>query len=268
MHTQESLEKEIAERFSGFILHYKPISQETLNGVVQLEVQADICMDPRIALSLNTSSATESMLLGYLADNVNDIGWSILSAQHFDYLGSFSAQLEMLRTGATLFGTGDVFEEFHVGENGLFSYTVNLDLSIYDSRTLNSITSFTPFGVGVGYTEVHAKREAVKVLANQLAKTLTENFLPDEHSIVGRIRLTGIKRSGTPYTLAQMLESMRGVIMVDEVQYNEQSSMAEFTLKLSTDLCRVIDELLLNRRIIMRLNQCSNNLALIQSLRE
>lgn len=259
--------EEVSERFSGFITQYNLLERTTdESGIAAVSISADVCTDARIALNF-VDSAVTAAFAGELAANIGNLGWQILSVSATSE--SSGSLLEVgLQTGASYIAQGQIQLSPMSSSDRAISYTASIDVSLVDVRTLEAINTLSFTENGIGYSEAEAVQDAVSKLAVTVARSWTQQFLAPEQRLVSTIVVSRVSRSGTRYTLEEMVKQLSGVINVVSAEYDEAAQAVNLSIELSSDLCGVANELAEERRILMQVETCSNGLAELYAIRE
>lgn len=148
------------------------------------------------------------------------------------------------------------------------SYMASLDVSLVDVRSLEVVNTLTLTENGIGYIDAEVIQDTTTKLTNIVAREWTRQFLAPEQRQASSIVVSGISRSGSRYTLEEMVQELPGVVGVKSADYDEGAKAVTLKVELSADLCSVAEGLTQERRIMMQVEACSPALAELRALRE
>lgn len=259
------LREEVTERFSGFVTRYDLLERTTgADGLAAVSIRAEVCLDPRIVLAFQPSDAL-AIFAGGLASNVGSLGWKVVSTSS----GTSGSLLELsLQTGASYIAQGHLQVTPMSASDRATSYMASLDVSLIDVRSLEVVSTLTLTENGIGYTDAEAIQDATTKLANAVARDWTRQFLAPEQRQASSIVVSGISRSGSRYTLEEMVQDLPGVIGVTSTTYDEAARAVTLEVELSADLCSVAEGLTQERRIMMQVEMCDPARAELKATRE
>ena len=263
---QTEFTESTTERFSGFITRYRLLDRRAdENGLITTAIEAEVCTDARIALDFGDSPAAP-VFAGELANNLETLGWQILAISGNE---ASNGPLEVgLQSGASYVAQGQLQTTLLSSSDSTRTHVATLTLSLVDVRTLEVVDTLTLSENGIGYSDAEAIQDAVGKLAVTVARDWSQQFLAPEQRRPSTVIINGISRSGSRFTLEEMVSGLPGVLAVTDTTYDEAAQAVTLAIEVSSSLCEAVEALTLERRIMMQLETCDDALAQLTATRE
>ncbi len=260
----------VESRLAGTFVSVEILSRQTVaQGIEAVTVRAAVCLDQRIALSIEGDPDAVRSLSGAVRDGTSALGWQLV-APHLRIPEYDEARIldVALATGASVVGIGRISMHPQVGVGDTRAILAVLDVTLVDARTSSVLFSADLVGHGIGFTDASARQDAVAKMAVEFSRILTTRFLTSEHRPVRIIVVHNVRRANNRYTLIDLVERINGVVRVTDSRYDEGRFAVVLEVEVSGDLCRIADELGRDRRIVMRVDSCGSSSAELTVTRE
>ena len=253
--------EEIRNRFSGFVIGYTVEGQRVIyEGLVEVTVRADVCLDLRIALTIDADPIVRQGIQSTLVRDVRAAGWQVIQ-QAANVHRSERDLLEFtFDTGVTYLARGEAVSS--VGSYGGFrNATVTLDVTLIDTRTMQVVHGFNDTVTAAGNSNAAALQSAGQALGAELARSWNQVFLRAEARQQATFTFSNVNRSGTRYTLQEIVEQVPTVLGVHRVDYDTRYREVRLEVEVAGDPCQVAREVTTYRRVMTTLEQCSSTRA-------
>ncbi len=258
---EDAYHEEITSRFSGFVNRYEVLRSRNLGGdAVEVTVRVEVCLDARIAVNIRTDAATRAAMVNAIVDDVREVGWRVVLPTPHGDLSDHRLMEITISEGVSYVADGEVSADYG-RDRGFEVVTLTAALRLIDTRTMEAVHAITLSETGLGGTRAAALQQAGSMLGREIARSWTQSFLRPED----RQRLTfvfdNVRRSGTQYSVQEMLARVGGVLRVLDVRYDSDSGEIVVHVESSDDACNVARELVRQRRVSTQLRDCTPDTA-------
>ena len=262
------LRQEIRQRIAGYVPRYEVRSRRVTNGVLELTVLADVCLDPRIAVALSGAPNAVAAITAGLAHALEGTGWQVVPLEADRPLterGDYA--LVAVEVGADFVVSGRVSSEASAGLGGLTSGTVSAAFSLLDVRSFEIIDGANLARSAAASTFRAAELASASAVGTELARRWTARFAERVPKQMVELRFSNVRRAQTVYILRGILEQIVGVTGI-VATYDATNKTVLIRLASATDACSLMATIVRDRQLISRAGPCTENQADITIERE
>jgi len=264
--SESILNQTIQTRAAGLVSSFRVVQLRESNGLLEASVDADVCLDSRMAVRwLGPMQGEEAFLLAF-RQAMGASGWQVV---HLPSEGGRDRLQLAFDTGATHMATvrgratsaGSRYEQQQ--------FDVRIEVVVVDlvSAAVSSGIE-TAFPV-VGRDQADAHGIAAACAGGELANSVLRNVGAVAVDGLGRrdITVTGARRAHTAIELRALLLGVAGVVALEVVDSGARNEL-RYALQATVSACAIADELARQRRLLLHVRHCDVGAALIEVLRE
>jgi hypothetical protein len=261
-----SLNQTIQTRTAGLVNAFRVLERREMQGMLQVAIEAEVCMDARIAVRwLGPMQGEEAFLLAF-RQAMGETGWQVIPLPR-QPLGQ-GMQL-LFDTGATHLATVEARATPAGSSYGQLRFDVRIGVVVLDLVS-GAVTSGIETSMAVvGQTEADAHASASSRAAGELANRVLRTVgATDAQGLRWRtLTVTGASRPHSAIELRALLLEAPGVVAL-EVQGAQGAHELRYALHATTTGCEIAAELLRQRRLLLHIRHCDAEGAVVDILRE
>ena len=263
--TDEEFSELLEQTTAGVIQSYQVIGQGEEHGLATVTVSADVCIDPRAALSFTGDATASASLEAGMLSLLQQSGWRIGSVNG---LRSSQAIDAYLRTGATVLLTIDNRPSRFGTYRSLTTVQLMVTATMTDLRSEELNQSHALIVEGLGSTQHTAIQDAATKAALELAAIFQDTWTTADTSGPTRIIFTNVLRPSTRFEVQDLLDTTPGLTLTTDLSWDPATAVLTAYATLHGDSCQLGERLTGARRLLIRLDSCTPQSLILRIQRE